>query len=122
MGLDQWFYKAKEDTFEEVEKYDDGTEQTYIRLPKDHIEICYFRKHHELNSWIGFKACPDELYDFNCIPIKLEESHITSLFNDLVTGELTSEHEHHNEELLSFIKKAFDSIAEGYDLYYMGWW
>ena len=124
MGLDQWFYKSKNDCVYKKIEYYDGTfsEEEIPHLPEESEEFSYFRKHHHLNEWICYNCVPDDIVDFNCIPIELTKDMAMKLFNSVVKGEVTSKWEDHNEEMLVFLNKAFELYKEGYKIYYHAWW
>ena len=124
MGLDQWFYKSKEGCFYgKVQLYDGSfSEKEHYQLPSDREEFFYFRKHYPLNEWIGYNAAPEDCYDFNCVPIECTNEILIELFNSVIKGEVTSEYEKHNQDILSFIREAFELQKDDYKIYYYAWW
>jgi len=103
------------------------------------LQIFYWRKHHDLNSWICDNVVPDYMTDFNCEEINLSLENIDNLFYLVVNRELSekfgdyektfrgsfysqSSAEHYGEKDLEFIKKARDLLKLGKELYYYAWW
>ena len=126
MGLDQYFFKSKESCAHKREELldEDGLNEERLHLPEDAEKFFYFRKNHILNEWICDNLVPDDIWDFNCVPIEISENNVVELFNATVRGDVTSEWEYQNEELLSLIKELFKLFSEDKDIkvYYYAWW
>ena len=117
MGLDQYAFARKK------EEYASGDEEDVA------IEIATWRKHANLEGWMsslfherGGKG------DFNCIELRLFESDLLKLEQqyqslDTAGGFFWGESQlEDNDITLSFINKAKELIAEGYEIVYSSWW
>ena len=111
----------------------------------DWEEEQYYRKWHELNTWIGWHCNPvSPGEDWNCMRIRITEDHAKELSN-LLKDELDSYEKKvdidylllsndlkHNfgEEVLEYIKQRVSSLTDLLDnfdfdnrvLTYTGWW
>jgi hypothetical protein len=119
MGLDQYAYRVK----------------ASIANPSDieREEISYWRKHPNLHGWM------EQLYlerggkdSFNCIPLQLFERDLDNLKKAIEERELPKtagfffgnsfEDNKEKQYDLDFVKKAKESIENGYNVYYDSWW
>ena len=123
MGLDQWFYKSKESCVYKAEEFqefldkdntkescvykteefldEDNANEKQLHLPEDAEQFFHFRKYHELNEWFCDECVPDDIIDFNCVPIELTKEMAVILFNSVVKGDVVSKWHDHNEEILA---------------------
>lgn len=120
MGLDQYAYRIKPPIED-------------IRDPEKTEELSYWRKHPNLHGWMEdlyIKRGGDKV--FNCIPLQLFEEDLDKLEKDIKEGKLPhtrgfffgnsmgdTEEKNHD---LEFVKRAKESIDEGYFVYYDSWW
>ena len=119
MGLDQYAYRIK------------ASETNFAEANKE--EISYWRKHPNLHGWM------EELYQkrggkdsFNCIPLQLFEDDLNELEVDIKKQKLPKTDgfffgnsfgdSEEKQQDLEFIKKAKESLEQGYNVYYDSWW
>lgn len=118
MGLDQYAYRVKASIVNSTEV--------------EREEISYWRKHPNLHGWM------EELYQkrggkdsFNCIPLQLFEDDLNDLEADIkkkmlpkTNGFFFGKSADNEEKIqdLDFIKKAKESLEQGYNVYYDSWW
>ena len=126
MGLDQYAFKIKKGIITSPVFNDKQVPQNEL------VEIAYWRKHPNLHGWM------ERLYDskggegmFNCEFVQLTESDLAKLQDDILqqalieaSGPFWGEDscEYYRKDDLAFIKEAFDSIDQGYDILYYSWW
>ena len=104
------------------------------------VEIAYWRKHNALHGWMqklwndrGRPNAHREGTSFNCIPLELNVEDLRNLAADFVLQSLpktdglffgydTSFSEHHDGEMLKFIREAKRYLDEGWQVAYDSWW
>ena len=110
MGLDQYVFKRL-------------SGEDKARNNDQDLEIFYWRKHYALNDWIAINACPWNLNDFNCEEITLEKKHIDKLFQDIINLKLNKDSLDRESDIdLKFVRKAYEIIDNGEEIYYYAWW
>lgn len=135
MGLDSWIESTS------IEKYallQDDDESI------DWEEEQYYRKWHELNTWIGWHCNPNSPGEhWNCVRIRLTEDHAKELSNllkdeldcflkrtDINYVLLGQEYCAHVKEDVDYIEQRVSNLTDLLDnfdfnnrvLTYMGWW
>ena len=115
MGLDQYIYKEMID-----EKDEEGKNKTE--------EIHYWRKNYALNDWACWHWCPDDIADFNCERLylneyKLEEiiTHILFNMEKKEVGDIYNEG-FATKDLLETLMDCKNRIKSGETLFYLAWW
>jgi hypothetical protein len=98
------------------------------------IEICYWRKHADLNEWMTQlaleKGVVKEAIDFNCVELELTMDDILKLEeivkgDDLPHGEGFFWGQSFPEDKktdLEFIEKAKEALAKKQEVIYTCWW
>lgn len=115
MGLDQYIFKKIDGKFDE-----DGRSKVE--------QIHYWRKNYELNDWACWNFCPDDIYDFNCERLELNEELVDSLIKHIIFNiEKPNEDKNGYEGLISkIVLESFIDCKKrlelGETLYYMAWW
>lgn len=132
MGLDMFAHRVKKKLNDVPPFFEDEEAPRYV-LNEDPEEFEYWRKHPNLHGW--FK----NLYhkkggkgDFNCIWVEVTLGDLEQLEKDILHGWLpytegfffgkSDNTEQQKEFDLNFVRKAKDEIAQGYSIYYEGWW
>ena len=124
MGLDMYAWAvAPENVISDIELKEDA----------GHEEIFYWRKHHDLHGWMEalYKDRGGEK-EFNCAVVRLYEEDLDSLENDVkenvlpkTTGFFFGDNPPDEESIakdLEFIRRARESIKNGFAVYYTSWW
>ena len=124
MGLDQYaFYARKEDA---------GNREA-IGKALNRNEFQYWRKEYCIDTWMRKlywkKGGKDE---FNCEPVKVEESDLYELEEALETENFYDTYSFYEpdddakayikEKAKQFIEHARSLISDGFDVYYYNWW
>lgn len=136
MGLDQFAWKVKKGFITKpvdfsTEKYNEVTEEHEVLCEKE--ELHYWRKHPNLQGWMEnlYYEKGGESDCFNCVNVQLTWEDLEELEKDIKEGNLPStmgfffgndSDDHYKEETLEFVEKSFNTIKNGYDVYYSSWW
>lgn len=136
MGLDSYIESTSIEKYALLQEDDESI---------DWEEEQYYRKWHELNTWIGWHCNPNSPgEDWNCIRIRITEDHAEELSN-LLKDELdsflknddinyllldTELYDTSNEDDVNYIKERVNQLTDLLDnfdfdnrvLTYMGWW
>lgn len=127
MGLDMYAFKTKQPIDKPF-----GFEES----PSDVTdELAYWRKFNNLHGWMKRlyeeKGGTDE---FNCVRLLLTLEDLARLETDAKNktnlaptsgfcfGGLTELVSEDQQEILDFVKKAQQAIADGYQVFYTSWW
>ena len=136
MGLDSYIESTSIEKYALLQEDDESI---------DWEEEQYYRKWHELNTWIGWHCNPvSPGEDWNCMRIRLTEDHAKELSNllkdelnayekkmDIHYTILSNDLEHNfDKEDIDYIKQRVNSLTNLLDnfnfndrvLTYMGWW
>lgn len=120
MGLDMYAYITTDDL-----------PPTGFDMPRDALEIAYWRKHHDLHGWMA------ELYFhkggnavFNCEAVRLDADDIDALEQAIGANALPPVSSFYGGESslenkaddLAFIRKAREALTTGYSVFYTSWW
>ena len=121
MGLDLYAYKTKT-----------PIPAIQFKEPEDAIEIHYWRKHYNLYEWMQqlYQAKGGKDEDFNLSTLRLDPADIDTLEKAVLEnslpdttgslfGETNSDYAEYN---LRFIATAREAFAQGYRVYFLGWW
>ena len=127
MGLDQYAYKVKKGSINSDVDFpiNEGT---------DVEEICYWRKHPNLQGWMEnlYKTKGGSNDNLNVdSPVRLNEQDITRLREVVEKGKLPKSNgffwgnesdEHYKGMDLEFCNDALKAMDEGYDVFYSAWY
>ncbi len=119
MGLDMWLLgiKGKGESAESV-------------------RIAYYRNHHDLHGWMENlwmqKTGKEDVFDFNCVYLRLSQKDLNRLKRDIKKKKLTKPiypfpatnppDDYLNKRDLNNIYTAHALIKEGYKVFYYSWW
>jgi len=124
MGLDQYAVAVKSDSYPDLGDFN-------FKEEDEQVSLAYWRKHANLQGWM------ENLYrslggtdQFNCVNVRLTLGNLDALEKDVKESALPETEgfffgKSRPEERgldLEFIRKARESIANGYTVYYSSWW
>jgi hypothetical protein len=139
MGLDQYAFARKGDRIETTEDYTyqdfDGNTQTKQRTSvsyEEEIEISYWRKHPNLQGWMGelWRSKGNE-GEFNCVDVELTLEDLDALEQTLDGKALPetqgfffgdNSDDYYSWQDREFIREARERLANGYKVVYTSWW
>lgn len=114
MGLDQYIFRE--------------TEELELDGSKKLEEVFYWRKNYELNEWAEKNFCPDDIGDFNCEKLYLDEKMVKEILDYIIYNlDKPNTDEHGYEGLVSkdvfeAFLKCKEMLENNETICYYAWW